>query len=170
MTGIILLRIVHVGFAIFWAGGVLFLNFVVGPAMAAAGPEGFRVMQEMHRRHSFDKILTAALLTILSGLLLMRSDSAGFQPAWFHSSFGIGISTGMVAAIIAFLVGVILIKPATSRMAALSTEMAAAPTPAARDVVSQQLIATRGRLIASGMVGTLFVLIAVLAMATARYL
>ena len=169
MGTMIILRLVHIGCGVFWAGGVLFLNFIVGPAIAAAGPDGARVMQELHRRHYFDKILTVALLTILSGLELMRRDSAGFQGAWFHSSFGIGLSTGMLGAIIAFLIGVILIKPATVRMARLGNEMAAA-APEARPALGAQLAAARGRLIASGTVASLFILIAVLAMATARYL
>jgi uncharacterized membrane protein len=169
MGTMIILRLVHIGCGVFWAGGVLFLNFIVGPAIGAAGPEGARVMQEMHRRHYFDKILAVAFLTIVSGLELMRRDSAGFQGSWFHSSFGIGLSTGMLGAIIAFLIGVILIKPATVRMARLGGEMATA-APERRTAIGAEMAAARGRLIASGAVGSIFVLIAVLAMATARYL
>lgn len=169
MGTMIILRLVHIGCGVFWAGGVLFLNFIVGPAIGAAGPEGARVMQEMHRRHHFDKILAVAFLTIVSGLELMRRDSSGFQGSWFHSSFGIGLSTGMLGAIIAFLIGVILIKPATVRMARLGGEMATA-APERRTAIGAELAAARGRLIASGAVGSIFVLIAVLAMATARYL
>ncbi|MGH7523832.1 MAG: hypothetical protein ACREK8_05970 [Gemmatimonadales bacterium] len=169
MGTMIILRLVHIGCGVFWAGGVLFLNFIVGPAIGAAGPDGAKVMLELHRRHYIDKILVVALLTILSGLELMRRDSAGFQGAWFHSSFGIGISTGMLGAIIAFLVGVILIKPATVRMARLGGEMASA-APEARAALGVELAAARGRLIASGAVGSIFVLIAVFAMAVARYL
>jgi uncharacterized membrane protein len=170
MGAIIVLRIVHIGSAVFWAGGVLFMNFIVGPAIGGAGPDGIRVMQELHRRHYFTKILGAALLTILSGLDLMRRDSAGFQPSWFHSPFGIGISTGMIAAIVAFLMGAFLINPATKRIVALGTEMALTTTPEGRAAIGPRIDAARSRLIASGMVATLFVIIAVLAMATARYL
>jgi len=169
MGALIVLRIVHIGAGIFWAGGVMFMNFVIGPAIGSSGLEGVRVMQELHRRHFFHKILGAALLTILAGLDLVRRDSAGFQSSWFHSPFGMGISTGMIAAIIAFLIGLFFINPATNRMVALGGEMAQAGSPEARAAILPRIDAARARLIAFGMVGTLFILIAVLAMATARY-
>jgi hypothetical protein len=75
----------------------------------------------------------------------------------------------MVAAIIAFLIGVLAINPAMKRLSALGAEMMHA-TPDARGALSTQVDAARARLIAFGMVGTIFVVIAVLAMATARYL
>jgi uncharacterized membrane protein len=170
MGAIMVLRIVHIGAGVFWAGGVLFMNFIVGPALGAAGPEGFRVMQELNRRRYFDIILGAALLTILSGLDLMRRDSGGFAAPWFHSPVGIGLSTGMIAAIVAFLVGWLLIKPAIKRLSALGAEMAQAGSPDARAAIAPRADAARARLIAFGMVGSLFIVIAILAMATARYL
>lgn len=169
MGAIIVLRIVHIGFGVFWAGGVMFMNFLIGPSIGAAGPEGFRVMQELNKRRYFHIILGAAALTIISGLDLVRRDSSNFTPGWFHSPTGIGISTGMVAAIIAFLIGVLAINPAMKRLSALGAEMMHA-TPDARGALSTQVDAARARLIAFGMVGTIFVVIAVLAMATARYL
>lgn len=170
MGAIIVLRVVHIGLGVFWAGGVLFMNFLVGPAIVGAGPEGFRVMQELNRRRYLDVLLGAALLTILSGLDLMRRDSAGFASSWFRSPVGIGISTGMIAAIVAFVVGLLLIKPAVKRLLALGGEMAQATSSDARAAIGPRVDAARARLIASGMVGSLFVIIAVLAMATARYL
>jgi uncharacterized membrane protein len=166
---LILLRIVHIGFAVFWAGSVFFMSFLLGPAATAAGPDGFAVMRELHRRHYFGVMLGAGTLTILSGLDLMRRDSAGFSPSWFHSSFGIGLSTGMVATLIAFLLALIGIRPTLRRLLALGTEMAQA-APEARGAIAAQLGAARGRMMAFSMVATLFMIIAVLAMATARYL
>jgi hypothetical protein len=99
----------------------------------------------------------------------MRRDSTGFSASWFHSSFGIGISTGMAATIIGFLVALIGIRPTARRLLALGGEMALA-APEARAALGAQLGATRARMIAFSLVGTLFMMIAVLAMATARYL
>ncbi len=169
MGALIVLRIVHVGFGVFWAGGVMFMNFLVGPSLAAAGPEGVRVMQEMNKRHYFGIILGAAAATIISGLDLMRRDSAGFAPSWFHSSFGIGLSAGMIAAIIAFLIGLLAVGPAMRRMTAIGETMMAA-APEARAPIAAQLNEARARLIAFSKIATLFVVSAVLAMATARYL
>ncbi|HEY3934151.1 MAG TPA: hypothetical protein VGL65_05985, partial [Gemmatimonadales bacterium] len=128
-----------------------------------------RVVQEMNRRHYFDIILTAALLTILAGLDLVRRDSAGFTPSWFRSPFGTGIATGMIAAIIAFLIGIIFVKPTMVRLSRLGAEMMQAP-PEGRGAFAPRIDAIRGRLIAYGTVGSIFIIIAVLAMAVARYL
>jgi uncharacterized membrane protein len=168
-VALILLRIVHIGFAVFWAGSVFFMSFLLGPAAAAAGADGFVVMGELHRRHYFNVMLGAGTLVILSGLDLMRRDSAGFSPSWFHSSFGIGLSTGMVATLIAYLLALIGIRPTLRRLMALGNEMAQA-APEARGAIAAQLGAARGRMMAFSMVATLFMIIAVLAMATARYL
>lgn len=169
MGAVIVLRIVYIGFGVFWAGGVMFMNFLVGPAIGAAGPEGFRVMQELNRRRYFDILLGAAALTILSGLDLVRRDSGNFSSGWFHSPIGIGTSTGTIAAIIAFLIGWLAIKPAAKRLGALGNAMVQA-APEARAALTAQVDAARSRLIAFGLVGTIFIVIAVLAMATARYL
>lgn len=169
MGAVIVLRIVHIVFGVFWAGGVLFMNFLVGPSIAAAGPEGFRVMQELNKRKYFHYILGSAALTILSGLDLVRRDSGNFSSGWFKSSFGMGISTGMVAAIIAFLIGAFAIQPAMKRLGGLGAQMMQA-APEARPAFMTQIEAARARLIAFGMVATIFIVIAVVAMAAARYI
>ena len=169
MAAVIVLRIVHIGCAVFWAGGVMLMNFLVGPAIAAAGPEGFRVMQELTKRRYFHVILGAAALTILSGLDLVRRDSGNFTPNWFHSPDGIGYTTGMIAAIVAFLIGLLAINPALKRLGVLGAEMMQAPAES-RVAISAQVDAARARLIAFGKVATIFLVIAVVAMAAARYL
>jgi len=167
--GFIVLRLVHVTLGVFWAGGVLFMNFIVGPAIAASGPEGMKVMGELNRRRYFDIMLTVGLVTILSGLDLMRRDSGGFAAAWFHSSTGIGLSTGMVFAVIAWILAFFTIRPTLKRMAGIGARMAQAG-PDGQGALMAEMLQARGRLIAFGGVGALFLLVAVMAMATARYL
>jgi len=167
--GFLVLRILHIGLGVFWAGGVLFMNFIVGPAIAATGPDGAKVMAELHRRRYFDIMIGAALVTMLTGLDMLRRDSGGFSAPWFHTSFGIGISTGMIAALIAFLIAVIAIRPILNKMAAFGASLAQA-TAEERTAIGVQFNAARGRLIAFGSVGALFLVIAVVAMAGARYL
>ena len=167
--GFIVLRLMHVSLGVFWAGGVLLMNFIVGPAIAASGPEGMKVMAELNSRRYLDIMLTAGALTILSGLDLMRRDSGGFSAAFFHSSGGIGYSTGMVFAICAWLLGLFALRPTINRMAGIGAQMAQA-APDGKAALMAEMLRTRGRLIAFGGVGALFLLIAVMAMAVARYL
>jgi len=169
MGEMIALRIVHIALGVFWAGGMLFMNFVIGPALGSLGPDGLKVMRALHRRKYFQIVLTVALLTILAGVDLMRRDSAGFDPAWFRSRFGMGISTGMIAAIIAFLIGAFMIRPTMNRILSIADEMEAAE-PAARPAIAARIASVRARFIAMGSVASLFIIIAVVAMAVARYL
>jgi uncharacterized membrane protein len=167
--GFIVLRLVHVALGVFWAGGVMFMNFIVGPALAASGPEGMKVMGELNRRRYFDIMIVAGTLTILSGLDMMRRDSAGFSPGWFRTPAGMGYSTGMAAAVIAYVVALVAIRPTLKRMGAIGARMAQAG-PDGQPALMAEMLQARGRLIAFGGVGAMFLLIAVLAMSVARYL
>ena len=42
---IIILRIIHIGFGMFWGGVALFMPMFLLPAVKAFGPEGGRFMQ-----------------------------------------------------------------------------------------------------------------------------
>ncbi|MEO5798575.1 MAG: hypothetical protein ABIZ70_02690 [Gemmatimonadales bacterium] len=171
MTALLLtMRVLHVVMGVFWAGSIFFINGLMGPSIAAAGPEGLKVMGELRKRRYFERMLAAAAVTVLSGLVLVWIDSAGFESAWFRSHFGMGISTGMLTAIIAFGIGLFGTKPAMEELAALGAQMAQAGSEEARTAILGRIGAARGRLIRFGGIGATLLLITVLAMATARYL
>ena len=164
--GFIVLRLVHVTLGVFWAGGVMFMNFIVGPALGATGPDGMKVMAELNRRRYFDIMLAVGAVTILSGLDLLRRDSDNFT---IRSPMIMGLMTGMAAAIIAWVLALLAIRPAIKRMGAIGAQMVQAASEARAGLLAQ-LTASRGRLVAFGSVATLFLLIAVMSMAVARYL
>jgi uncharacterized membrane protein len=166
---IIIARLIHISTGVFWGGAILFVNFLLGPSVMAVGPDGAKVMQELIKRHYYEIVIGAATLTIASGLTMIWVDSGGFEGAWFATRFAQGISAGMLAAIIAYLLGVFIVRPALHRMLALGGQLAQAQ-PADRQMIQQQMDAVRGRLITVGGVSSLFLLLAVLAMAVARYL
>lgn len=165
----ITLRIVHVVTGVFWVGAVMFMNMLVGPSMMAAGPEGMKVMRELRQRRYMDKFLGAGALTILSGFGLVWIDSSGFQSEWFRSHFGMAISTGMLTAIIAWVIGMFVIHPLGDEMARLGAAMGEAASDDARNAVGAQMMAARGRMIRFSSIAMLLLLIAVLTMAVARY-
>ena len=171
MTVLLLtMRVLHVSAGVFWAGSVFFLNALLGPSIAAAGPEGLKVMGELRKRKYFERMIAAAFATVLSGLVLVWIDSAGFEAAWFRTKFGMGISTGMLAAILALSFGILVSKPAMEELSALGPQMAQATTEEARAAIGARMGAARGRLVRFGGLSAGLLLIAVLAMAVARYL
>jgi uncharacterized membrane protein len=165
----ILARLIHISTGVFWVGAVLFVNFLLGPSVMAAGPDGAKVMQQLVKRHYYEIVIGAATLTIASGMYLVWADSRGFEAAWFATRFGQGISTGMLAAVIAYLLGVFVVRPTLYRMLALGGQMAQA-LPSERPAIEQQMHAVRGRLVTVGSVTAVILVVAVLSMAVARYL
>lgn len=165
----ILARLIHIITGVFWVGAVLFINFLLGPSVMAAGPDGAKVMQQLVKRRYYDIVVGAATLTVASGLYMTWADSSGFDAAWFATRFGQGISTGMLAAVLAYILGVFVVRPALYRMLALGGEMAQA-SPGDRPAIEQQMVAARTRLITIGSVAAVLLLVAVSAMAVARYL
>ena len=112
-------------------------------------------MAALQRRRIMVIMPVIALLTIGSGLWLMQRLYGG-PGALAGSRIGIALNVGAAAAIIAFLIGIIFMRPAMMR-ATSTTDPAEAQRLRARG-------ATLGRLV------TRLLLLALGAMAVARYL
>jgi len=166
----ILLRLIHILCGVFWAGTLIFVVTFLEPSVRAAGPEGARVMQALLRRHYLNIMPVIAALTILSGLDLLRRVSGGFHPSWFGSAPGLTLTAGSVVSVIAFAIGVFVMRPATLRIGGLMAEAAAAPEGPPRDAIVARAQALRRRSsLAARWVASLLA-IAVVTMAIARYL
>jgi hypothetical protein len=145
----LVLRLVHVGGGALWVGMMVFMVFFLTPAIAEAGPqEGGKLMAALQRRRLMVIMPVIALLTIGSGIWLMLRLYGG-RP-------GMALNLGAAAAILAFLIGIIFMRPAMMR-ATVTTDPAEAQRLRARG-------AKLGRLVAW------LLLFALGAMAVARYL
>lgn len=159
--GLILLtmRVLHIVLGVFWAGTLIFTAIFLVPAIRDAGPEGAKVMAGLMRRRFLTVLPVVAALTILSGLWLYWFDSNGFQAPFMRSRMGMTLALGALAALIAFVLGVGIVRPAMLKAAALSqdpTQLAAAQ-------------ALRVRAAGFGRVVALLLGVAAAAMAIARY-
>ena len=67
----VLARLIHISTGVFWVGAVLFVNFLLGPSVMAAGPDGAKVMQELVKRRYYEIVIGAATLTIASGFYMI---------------------------------------------------------------------------------------------------
>ena len=61
----ILLRIVHIGFGVFWAGTIFFFVLLLEPSLRGAGPAAGPVMGGLIARGYLTILPAAAALTIL---------------------------------------------------------------------------------------------------------
>ena len=168
-TYLIILRLFHIVTGVFWAGAVFYLARFIIPAAKALGPDGGRFMQQLSMTNNMPVVMMiAASLNILSGILLLWHDSEGFSSWWMKTSLGMMFSTGGTAAIIAYIIGLTMNRPAATKMASLAKEIAAGggkPTPEQ----IKEVEAARGKLVSGTNLVAIFLAIAVICMAIARY-
>ncbi|MCI0436918.1 MAG: hypothetical protein L0271_25250 [Gemmatimonadetes bacterium] len=165
---LVLARLLHVTLGVFWAGTMIFNAVFLTPAMRDAGPDGASVAAGIMRRRFMDIMPVVALLTLLSGFWLYWRVSGGFMHAYVLSATGLAYGLGGVAAIIAFGVGVSVIRPAMLRAAALTRAVPAVAEE--RDRVMQAAQAMRMRAAAAGRTVAWLLGFAVVVMAIGRYI
>jgi uncharacterized membrane protein len=166
---LIILRLVHILGGIFWVGSALFTTFFLIPALGTIGPAAGQVMGALQKRRFMTVMPIVTLLTILSGVRLMWISSAGFSGAYFTTAGGRTYASGGLAAILSFLLGIIVIRPAMTNAARLGAALAAAADDAARAALSAQTQALRQRGALASAVATVLIIVAAVAMAIARY-
>jgi uncharacterized membrane protein len=169
-TTFVILRVLHVLTGAVWAGALFVTVLFLVRAIADAGPAGGQVMGALIKRRYFDFVPAVALVTVLSGVELLRRVSSGFDPAWMGSPQGIALSTGGVAGLLALGVGVLVGRPATLLAASLMREAGTLPDgPQKADLVSKAVNA-RGRGLVALKAAATLLLVAILLMASARYM
>jgi hypothetical protein len=110
-----------------------------------------------------------AALTILAGAALYWRDSNGLASAWMSSPTGLAFTIGGLAAIVAFVGGMILIGPSVADQTAVRNELAATgggPTDAQRE----RLERADRRMRLANRIDLPLILLAGLTMAIGRYL
>lgn len=164
----IVLRLLHVGLGVMWAGFIFFFVLFLEPALRGAGPDGAKVAQGIQQRHYMTILPIIAGLTLLTGLVLFMRIQAG-RAAFAGSPSGIGYSIGALAAIIAYGIGLAVMRRSALAAARLSGEMQSAEGEA-RSALQARVQALQGRVRTSARWVAALLAVAVGAMAIARYL
>ncbi len=164
------LRLIHIFAGVFWAGAAIALAAFIMPAVKAAGPAGGVFMQKLmqHTRLSFFMNLSS-LLTSLAGITLYWIVSGGLSLNWLTTGHGVGITIGSIAGLLEYFSGLLIIAPTVKRMEALGVAIQTAGGPPASDQLAE-MRTLEGRLGSSQVRGAVFLAVAVMGMAIARYL
>jgi len=129
-TYLLILRLLHIGCGITWAGTVIFVAFFLDPAVKSVGPDGTRFMQQLVKTNRFPIVMMVlAIITVLAGSLLIWKVSGGLQTIWLSTKNGKVLTTGGVLAIIAFLIGFTVSRPVSFKIAKIGQAIAIAGTP-----------------------------------------
>ena len=167
---ILVLRLVHILSAIFWLGTGLFTTFFLIPALgrmgpAAAGP----LMGALQARRLFTVLPVMALLTMLSGFRLLQIVSGGFDGAYLGSRTGQTFLWSGIAAVAAFVLSLVVSRPAAARAGQLGASLATAPE-SERAARSAEIERMRRRSGLASIVATVLLIGAAAGMSVARYL
>jgi uncharacterized membrane protein len=166
----LLLRILHIVAGVLWVGMAVFTAYFLMPAMAEAGPDAAKVMAGLQRRRILTVIPALGLVTIVAGLWMLWKASLGLQHDYLVSPAGHTFTVGGGVAIVGFILGVGVMRPAMLKAAALMQSMGELKTDAERQARMAEIGRLRARAGTVGrFVGALLVLAAA-AMAVARYL
>ena len=166
----IVLRLVHVGTGVFWAGTLLFAALYLEPSIRGAGPAGGAVMQQLQRLRYFTVMPVVALLTLVSGFWMYWKVSNGFDATYMGLPVAMALGTGAILATIAFLVGMIVLRPMTLKVLAIAAQAQQAATPAERDALMASTNPLRARMRLAGCTVAVLLALTVVTMAVARYL
>lgn len=157
---LLVLRLIHILGGVYWVGTGLFSTFYLAPALKASGPTvAGAVMSHMQQRHMFTVMPVVAILTMLSGLRLMMIVSGG-DSDWFLHRAGHTYSVAGALAVIAFILSLVVTRPAMVKAGKLAQS---GGDPAA-------IAALQKRASVATMVAVVFLILSAAGMAVARYL
>jgi hypothetical protein len=167
---VVVLRLIHVVCGALWVGMVFLTTFFLLPAVEEVGPDGGKVMAAMQRRRIMTVIPILAIGALVSGIWLYLRASAGMPAEFGRSRLGMAFGLGGLAAIVAWLLGMVVARPSMMKAMALAPSLGSSPSPEERQRVMAEVQRLRARAATSGRMTAYLLLFALAAMAVARYL
>jgi len=165
----LVLRFAHIVFGALWVGMMAFMTFFLMPTFAEVGPDGAKVMAALARRRIPVIMPVFALITLVSGFWLFDRLAGGNHGALMRTPMGKAYAWGATAALLAFLIGMIVGRPAMIRSMKLAESLpTAAPEERAARMAEMQRLRAPGAAVNRVVMGLLLVALGV--MAVARYL
>jgi uncharacterized membrane protein len=164
---VILFRIIHIGAAIAWAGGAVLFFFYLEPTMNKLGPDAEKFVDELINRRKLPQFFAiASTITVLGGLVLYYKDAGGLS-IWTSTS-GLVYTVGAIAGILAWLGGGIFLAPGIKKLGEIGGQIKAAGGPPSAELMSR-LRAQQERVHTIGMWDLILIVVAIIAMESARY-
>ena len=165
---IMVLRVIHIFSGMFWVGFAFFNIGFLQPTVKATGAEGQKTMQYLTQKtRLLSTVYSTATLTMLSGLIMYWILS-GFRLTFMRSGYGLVLTIGSIAGIIAWIYAVVVIRGIFKEMQTIGEAIQAQGSPPTPDQATQ-MQALAARLGKVGQVALAFLIISLLGMATARY-
>jgi uncharacterized membrane protein len=165
-SAMLLFRLLHIFAGVLWVGGVVMIALFVQPTVRAIGPAGGQFMGHLITKTRIAAYFPAvAGLNVLAGLFLFwRNATSGGH--WAGTRAGMTYSIGALAAIIAFLIGGVMIGRSMGEIAKILKSSGGPPQGEA----ATQLAAHQARIQGGTRIVLPLLVIAVITMAIGRYM
>lgn len=145
----LLMRLLHVVVGVFWAGTLIFVATFLMPSVRDAGPDGGKVMLALLRRGYMNVLPAVALLTIISGFWLYWNLMQTVGPIWAASMSARIYGVGAVTALVAFGLGVFIMRPNALKLGAMMETLAKTPEGPARAALAADMTGPRAKMAAT---------------------
>ena len=154
--------IVWVGFAWFWRSCCA--------RRCRPGKDGQTFMRGLMKHSPVVSVMPiVSLLTVASGLLLYYRVSGHFNRDWMGSAAGVVLTVGSIAGIFEFVFGGVVIGPTMGKLGQLAGMLENQGHPPSQDQLTQ-LRGLQARMRWAEPVSSIMTVVAVLGMASARYM
>lgn len=167
---LLVLRLIHIFGGIFWVGSMLFTTIFLAPALRSSPATAGQVMASLQKRRLFTVLPTVALITIASGIRLLFIASAGFSESYLATATGRTFSASAVAAIVAFLLALLVSRPGFVRVGRLGATLSTVTDESERQRTTVEMQRLGRRVAIANSIVVVLLLFAAAGMAVARYL
>jgi uncharacterized membrane protein len=168
----IVFRLLHIVAGVLWVGSAfLFVGFI-GPSAAEVGPSAGPLLTAAVKKRKVAKVITyLGMTTVTAGWIMWLKDlrDMGWSLGdWVTSTFGLVLTIGAALATLAFFEGYLGVGRNVERMVDLGGEIAASGGPPTPEQ-GAEMARIQGHLKTHGQRDLILLVLAVAAMATARY-
>jgi uncharacterized membrane protein len=164
-------RFLHIVSGVLWVGSVFLFFVFIGPSAEEVEPSAQRLLDAAVKKRKASKVvIVLGIITVLAGwtMWLRNMNNFGSLGAWVTSSFGLVMTIGGVLATIAAVLGLVSVAPSLERLIDVGNQVAASGGPPSPDQ-QRRIDELKGTLRRHGVADLVLLLLAVIAMATARY-
>jgi uncharacterized membrane protein len=167
----LLFRLLHIVSGVLWVGSAFLFVAFIGPSAAEVGPSAGPLLQVAVKKRRVVQVITyLGMVTVAAGWVLWFRDmlDAPSLSDWLTSSFGLVLTIGGVLATITFFVGYYGVGRNVERLVDMGAAVAASGGPPTPEQEAE-MARLGGALERHGKTDLALLILAVIAMATARY-
>jgi uncharacterized membrane protein len=162
---IIIMRILHIVFGIFWVGTTFFMVLVLTPRLRALGPAIQSPVMRAIMPAMVPLMMVGAIVTAVTGIVLTFVLRWGALDTIFVTGWGWSMIIGFIVTLAAVVIGFGIVVPAGMRQAKLAASIEGRPPTPEEGQQLGQLAARIGKLTITN---AILMLIVVITMSVAR--